>query len=206
MPAFARQYSTEMREALFRAVFERELSVQRALNAAAAGQLDGLNRADQTTLAKMAYPYACELVRNERADRGAMTKVREDASEVAKQLAARLLALADREVQRLERAPLKNPVDAGHGIAAAKMAREALALTRDATTAPKDTGKAPDGKTATPKKPRTLAATIAADTEPVAPDDETLEEADGDSAAPRANATDQPTHEQNASPVRSQAA
>lgn len=206
MPAFVQRYSADMREALFSAVFDQELSVQRALRTAAAGQLEGLSRADQTTLGEMTYAYACELVREERARRGAMKKIREDASEVAKQLAARLLALADREVQRLERSPLKTPVDTGRGVAAAKLAREALALTRDATAEPKDTGKAPGDKTAGPKKPRTLAATIAADTEPAAPDDETLEEAGGDNAAPRAQATEDQTHEQNTSSVRSQAA
>lgn len=206
MPAFVKRYSAEMRDALFSAVFDQELSVQRALRTAAAGQLDGLSRADQTTLGEMTYAYACELVREERARRGALKQLREDAQEVAKQLAARLLALADREVQRIERSPLKTPVDTGRAAGAAKMAREALALTRDATTEPKDNAKTAADKTATPKKPRTLAATIAADTEPVATDDDTQEGDHGERAAPRANAPDQPTHEQNASSVRSQAA
>lgn len=206
MPAFVQRYSADMREALFQAVFERELSVQRALRTAAAGELDGLSRDDQGTLGEMTYAYACELVREERARRGAMKKIREDAQEVAKQLAARLLALADREVQRLERSPLKTPVDTGRGVAAAKLAREALALTRDATAEPKDTAKTSADKTATPKKPRTLAATIAADTEPAAPDDETQEDADGERAAPRANTTNETTNDESTSSVRSQAA
>lgn len=206
MPAFVKRYSAEMRDALFSAVFDQELSVQRALRTAAAGQLEGLSRADQTTLGEMTYAYACELVREERARRGALKQLREDAQEVAKQLAARLLALADREVQRIERSPLKTPVDTGRAAGAAKMAREALALTRDATNEPKDTGKAPSDKTATPKKPRTLAATIAADAEPVAPDDSTEDDAHGERAAPRAQQTDEQTNDESAGPVRSQAA
>jgi hypothetical protein len=206
MPAFVERYSAEMREALFRAVFDREISVRRALRTAAAGQLEDLTRADQATLGEMTYAYACELVRLERARRGAVDKLRQDASEVAKQLAARLLALADREVTRIECTKLKTPVDAGQAIAAAKMAREALALTRDATSEPKTSAKAPEHKDRGKQPPRTLAATIASTHEPEASNDDDSQDVGGDSAAPRAQEETNETNEQDDSSVRSRAA
>lgn len=206
MPAYVEIYSADMRTALFHATIDREMSVQGALRAAAAGELEGLSTEDQRTLGGIAYAYACELVREEKLRRGAVKKVRDDAVEVAKQLAARLLALADREVQRIERGKLKDPVDTGRATAAAKLAREALALTRDATLEPKTAAKTTTDKTAPTQRPRTLAAVIAADSGPAADDDPQDNDARGESATPRDGANERKTNDESAGPVRSCAA
>lgn len=200
MPAYVEIYSADMRAALFRAVIDHGTDVRAALRAAAAGDLEHLAPDDQRTLAGMAYGYACELVRDERARRGNVQKVRADSTDAAHQLAARLLALADREVQRLETAKKREPVDTARGIAAAKMAREALALTRDAATEPKQpTSKQP---TAPAPRPTTLAAAIAAG------ESTATHNAPGstsDEATPATHTKTEHTHNQSHDAVRSRA-
>lgn len=195
-----------MREALFHATIDGGMSVQAALRTAEAGQLAGLSKDDQATLARMAYPYACELVRDEKGRRGAVRKVHEDTTEAARKLAARILALADREIARIERKPLKEPVDTGRATAAAKMAREALAVVRDATSEPKTSSKQTQDKPAAAPRPRTLAGVIAAGDETANTDAHTEEDDGGESAAPRATQTNEQTDEMSDGAVRSRAA
>lgn len=142
MPAFVERYSAEMRAALFRATIDDKRSVAAALRAAQAGELDDLGAEDQATLGTMAPGYAGQLVRDEKQRRGVIVKVRGNVEEAAHDVAARLAALAAREVGQLEAVKAKTPVDTGRGLRAAKMMREALALARDA-----------EQKTAAPTKP-----------------------------------------------------
>lgn len=188
MPAYVEIYSAAMRAALFRAAIDRDMGVQAALRAAAAGELEHLGADDQRTLAGVAYGYACELVRDERARRGNVRKVRADSTDAALQLAARLLALADREVTRLETTKKREPVDTTRGIAAAKMAREALALARDAKHEPKQPGKA---AAAPAPRATTLAAAIAAG-ESTAPNN--TPDSASDNGAPATHTKTESTH------------
>lgn len=199
MPAYVEIYSAAMRNTLFHAAIDRNMGVQAALRAAAAGELEHLGADDQRTLAGMAYGYACELVRDEKHRRGTIQKVRADSTDAALQLAARLLTLADREVARIENAKKREPIDTTRGIAAAKMAREALALARDAKHEPKQPGKQPAAPT---PRATTLAATIAAGESTAtnnAPDHAS------DDTAPATHTTKENTHDTGNSAVRSRA-
>jgi hypothetical protein len=177
-----------MRAALFRAAIDDRLGVKGALEAAQAGALQGLTADDQRVLASMAYGYACTLVKDERLRRGDIEKVRADVENQAHELAARLLALADGEVSRIERAKRakpRSPVNTGDATAAAKMAREALALARDAAGTGKANGKAAAAPSAAPAKPASLAARIAAGSDAAAGEADIDASDGGDSRAPR---------------------
>lgn len=168
MPNFVERYNAKMREALFHAAIDRELGVKGALRAAGEGRLTRISADEQKILAGMAYGYAAELVRDERERRGSVFKVPDDIAQTARAVAAELCELARLETARLvhqrQRKP-KEPVNTGLGVAAAKLMREALALSRDVDAPVKHTPKASDetGKQKGPARPRTLAAVIAAE-------------------------------------------
>lgn len=201
MPAYVEIYSADMRAALFRAVLDRGMDVRATLRAAAAGELEHLSADDQRTLAGMAYGYACELVRDERDRRGNVQKVRADTTDAALQLAARLLALADREVARIERAKAREPVDTARAAAAAKLAREALALARDAAHEPKQPAAKQPG-TAPAPRPTTLAAAIAAGESTATPNTPS----NPSDSATATHTTNDHTHDTSTSAVRLRAA
>lgn len=163
MPAFVEKYSQEQRTALFRGAIDNQLGVKGCLRAAANGELPNLPEVDQTSLSRMAYAYAAEMVREERMRRGLITQVAKDTSQAARDIAARLIVLADRELTRLERQRLKEPVNTSAGTATAKMAREALSLLKDADALPKAKGTQGTETNEEPTKPLTLAGRIARD-------------------------------------------
>ncbi len=158
MPAFAETYSAQQRDALFRGALDDHLGIRGVLRAAAAGELPELDAADQATLAKMTYGYACQLIRDEKHRRGMIQTVRKDTTISARDLVARLLALGDRELARLEHAKTKQPVDTGAALGAAKLIREALAIGKLLEQDASNTS-APAAEQA---KPKTLAQRIAA--------------------------------------------
>lgn len=202
MPNFVETYNAEMRAALFSAAIDRGLGVRGALRAAGAGELPDLEPASQAVLSRMAYGYAAELVRDERERRGVVRQVRDDVTELAHTMAARLAALADRELRLLEAAKVKLPVDTGRAHAAAKLMREALALARDAQAPAKGNGKTSGPAAASePARPRSVAAMIASD-DTAADDAQDHESASGDTSAPRTTTTTEPTHDRSAGAVR----
>lgn len=206
MPAFSDVYSANMRAALFLAAIDGKRGVKGALADAAAGELAGLPVEEQAILAGMSYGYAAELVRDERERRADVRQVHDDVTEHAHKMAARLAALADREVRLLEATKTKEPVDTGRAHAAAKLMREALALARDAQAPAKGNGKAPAAAAPTaPARPRSVAAMIASDD--TAADNAPHDDSDsGDSSAPRDNTTTDTPHDQSARAVRGDAA
>lgn len=202
MPNFVEVYNAKMRAALFTAAIDRGLGVKGALRAAGAGEMPDLEPASQAVLSKMAYAYAAELVRDERERRGAVRQVRDDVTERAHELAARLAALADREVRRLELARVKDPVDTGRALAAAKLMREALALARDAQAPGKGNGKTVAPAAASePARPRSVAAMIAGDST-VADDAQDNERDSGDTSATGNDATTDTSHNSSNGAVR----
>lgn len=163
MPAFVEKYSPEMRAALYSAVLERGQTTRAALRAAAAGELPDLSAEDQAILAGIAYGYASELVADEKLRRAGNVRAKKDTDAVARGVAARLLGLADREARLLEAAPTRKPVDTGRAVGAAKLAREAVALVHLLDAGPKTASAKTDAKGAEQRKPRSLAARIAAE-------------------------------------------
>jgi hypothetical protein len=131
VPSFVETYSADMRTALFFGAINLRMGVKGAIAAAQRCELPNLSDDDQATLGAMTYGYACTLVKDERLRRADVVKVRADSGEQAHDLAARLLALVDREVRRLEHTKAKTPVNTGAAIAAAKRharGRRAVAL------------------------------------------------------------------------------
>lgn len=206
MPAFVETYSANMRAALFRAAIDEGHGTKGALRLAAAGELPDLSSEDQTILAGMAYAYAASQVKDERDRRGEVRKVRADTTETAHELAARLAALADREVAQLEATKRRTPVDTGRALAAAKLMREALALARDASGQGKTNGKTAAPAPAEPARQRSLASRIAAASDSAAGDDDTTPSDSGDNGAPRATQTAEKTNGRGAGAVRLRAA
>lgn len=202
MPNFVETYNSEMRAALFAAAIDRGLGVKGALRGAGAGELPDLEPASQAVLSRMAYGYAAELVRDERERRGVVRQVRDDVTELAHTMAARLAALADRELKLLEATKAKAPVDTGRAHAAAKLMREALALARDAQAPAKGNGKTGAPAAASePARPRSVAAMIAGDD--AAADDAQHNERDSGDASATGNTTNtEPTHNSSAGAVR----
>lgn len=206
MPAFVETYSANMRAALFRAAIDDGHGTKGALRLAAAGELPDLSREDQTILAGMAYAYAAAQVKDERDRRGEVRKVRDDTTETAHELAARLAALAAREVAQLEAAKRRTPVDTGRALAAAKLMREALALARDASGQGKANGRAAAPAPAEPARPQSLASRIAAASTSEAGDDDTTQSDSGDNGTPRASTSAQKTNGRSGGAVRLRAA
>lgn len=164
-----------MRNALFRGAIDDNRGVKGTLRDAAAGELPDLPEADQHTLSAMSYAYAADIVAAERQRRGIVDHVRLNTSQAAHDIAARIIALADREISRIERTRAKEPVNTGAATATAKMAREALALLKDVDALPNakgDKGNKGNGKQGEPSKPLSLAGRIARDANKEPDDDD----------------------------------
>ncbi len=162
MPAFVETYSADMRAALFSATIDRKMAVAAALRAAKAGELPDLGAEDQTILAGMAYNHAAKIVKDERLSRAGIQATRRDTTTAGRELAARLLALADREVRLLEAVSPKKPVDTGRAIAAGKLMREAIAVANALATPTSSSAGKDEAPAKAPSKPKGLAARIAA--------------------------------------------
>jgi hypothetical protein len=202
MPNFVEKYSAEMRAALYTAVLEREQTLRATLRAAAAGELPDLGAEDQATLAGMAYGYAAQLVADERLRRAGNVRAKKDTDATARGVAARLLALADREARLLEAAPAKRPVDTGRAVGAAKLAREAVALVHALDAGPKTAPAKTDTKGAEQRKPRSLAARIAAESSAEQDDPNAPTHADGASGLDVTSPENDDETRTNAGPVR----
>lgn len=206
MPAFAETYSAAQRAALFHAAIDDKMPVRAVLDAAGRGELPGLDAADQRVLAGMAYGYACQLVRDEKLERGGVERVRAQPDKIARDIAIRVLKRAERDIAEIERRAGKRPLklDESRQVEhAQKRVRDAMALVRELD----GTGKqATAEKTREPERPRSLVARIAAQSKTEAGDTHTPTDADASNAAARANTSNGETTGAGGGPVRLRAA
>lgn len=201
MPAFVERYSAKQRAVLFREAIDHARPVAQVLRAARAGELDGLEPAEQAELGAMGNGYACQLVRQERDERDAVANAAAAPDGLVRELAGLLLKRAERDIRRIASSTGK-PMDTGASLQLLKVMREANALLRADAPTGNGAGDAPtDAPAPEPAAPRSLAARIAAQSEPA--EDNAHETQSADTArAPTINAPDRNTTDSSTRPVR----
>ncbi len=160
MPAFSAKYGPKVWEVLYAECIDNSRGLTDVLRAARAGELQGLDAAQQATMGAMGYGYASRKLKDERLLRQGLNRRRKDPGKVSRDLLARLVTRAELEVKHIERQG-KGSMDTGQSLAIVELIRRAAIATRELnTTAPvpargKTTSSAPAG-------PATLAERIAA--------------------------------------------
>ena len=78
MPAFAATYSRKQKQVLYREAIDNAQPIAAILRAARAGELDGLEPAEQASLGAISNAWAGTLVKEERMKRAGQTRTRRD--------------------------------------------------------------------------------------------------------------------------------
>lgn len=199
MPNFVERFSVDMKESLFRAAIDQRMGVRGALRAAKQGELEGLSAEHQEVLAGMTEGYAYDLVKTERDQRAGIVKLKTDTAESAREMSAAILALAKRDIQRMQREKAKIPVDTRQmrGLQAVIANAHSFTATLDAA------GKAPaKPEPEKPKKPMSFHERIAAQARTVQEDAHTEVDDDGDHELATANNAEANTNDGSTSAVR----
>lgn len=206
MPAYVSTYSAKQREILFSYAIDSETPIKQVLKDAREGKLEGLTHDEQLSLGAISYAYACQLVKEERHERGGVAAARKSPDRVARNLAAMLLRRAEADVRLLTEKRKKEPMKADDqrlAAAALKTAREAMSFLAELE---KTRGNGAKPSSPAPAKPSGLAAQIAASASTAADDLPTQESASGERQAPRDDETKGATDGGGEGPARLRAA
>jgi ribosomal protein S7 len=206
MPAFSPTYSEAMRDALFREAIDNAVPVREVLRRARAGELEELSPADGATLGGMAYGYALQLVREERQDRGGVSKARSEPAPLAREIASRLLKRALKDAERIARDKPKTTMNTGVARELLKVAEQATVLLKRLDELGRHDAPAGAASKRAPAKPRGLAAQLAAGDDTVHADERASEDQDREREAPRANEANGQTDDTGGGAVRLRAA
>lgn len=165
MPAYVATYTKEQRAALCRAVLVDGLSVRAALDAAKAGELPDISPEDAKDLQTLSYVYACQIVREHRAELDGVQRARSAPGTVSKEAATFILRRAQTDAKKIANGSGKL-MDAGAALQTLRVIEAAQRVIRNLE--PKKPAAKPEASE--PAKPKSLAAQIAASGDTVASD------------------------------------